>query len=449
MGSISPSSPPFSVIIVGAGIAELASAIPISRRGHSVTVLESKPGLNEFGASIGILPSGVKILKAFGLESVFLPVVTREDALEVRDGASNKILGRVIQNAKSTSSILYGGEVWHIHRADYQQVLATAAQKYGTRIIFNTNVKSVDPDSTTVHLDDGSSLQADLIVGADGMRSAVRHSIPATSDVEPKKLFEDCFRCTVPKDRMENNPKLSWLLTNNQAMFFTSPGRYVLSWPLPPNRPYDVVTCILRESHVPPGHWGIRADPSEMAKHFDQFSPEIRELLANVDDCMQWALGELPPMQTFRSDNGRVMLLGDAAHAQIPHSASGGNSAIEDGACIGECLHYASKCNKSIADATAAFETIRKPRVERMQLASHDGYGFLSAGGEGKEQRDAFLGALVKANEEELKLPVEERKKKPLPPADMNAPFPTPPYLQWLYGYDAIAETRRWCEENM
>ena len=122
------------------------------------------------------------------------------------------------------------------------------------------------------------------------MKSAVRHSIPAVADVEPKALEEACFRCTVPKEKMRGNPKMEWLLENENEMFWTAPGRYVLSWPLRQNRPYDVVTCIQRPSDVPPGRWGVSADPEEARKDFQDFCPEIRELMSHMESAEKWTL---------------------------------------------------------------------------------------------------------------------------------------------------------------
>lgn len=126
----------------------------------------------------------------------------------------------------------------------------------------------------------------------------------------------------------------------------------------------------------------------------------------------------------------------------IPHSASGGNSAIEDAVCISECLDWAAKNGQDVSGATQAFEDLRKARVERMQTASQEGYGFLGAGGEFEKIRDAAMAEAKQHSDAELALSEEERRKQPLAPSDMHARFPLPPYLQWLYGYDATNVTK-------
>ena len=121
---------------------------------------------------------------------------------------------------------------------------------------------------------------------------------------------------------MRGNPKVEWLLHNGDEAWLGK-ERYVLTWPLPPDRPYDIVSAVSRPSDVPAGQWGCVVDPSEMQQEFSHFCPEIRELLSHVDRCIKWTIAELPRLQTFRSDNGRVVLVGDSAHGMVPHAASG------------------------------------------------------------------------------------------------------------------------------
>ena len=317
-----------------------------------------------------------------------------------------------------------------------------------------SKLNEFDVDEGIVFCSDGTTYSADVIVGADGLKSAVRKSILRLSHVEPIAwATETCYRCTVPKSRMVENDLLQPLLNHEKEMAWMAPGRYVLSWPLPPHRPYDVVLSIVEPGDVPLGKWGHSVDPKEATKRFDDFCPQIKELLSHVDRAIKWTLGELPALATCKSENGRAVVLGDAFHGMLPHSASGGNSAIEDAVSIAECLdrawHEHVVTGKDIFEligrSTQAFENVRKTRVERMQIASHEGYDFLAGtDADFVPIRDKILADQTKVYDIELEIPEEERRARPKAEHDMNARFQTEPYLQWLYGYDSVAVTKEY-----
>ncbi len=359
--------------------------------------------------------------------------------MDIRDGADNKVLGALFFNEANTSEILYGEPGWTIHRADYQQLLAKGALDYGAKLIFNAEITRVDVETNTVHLQDGRILTADLIVGADGQRSPVRASIPKTADAELIPLDEKAYRCTVDKADMVHNPNLKWLLEKGTSQSWLMPKKYVLAWPMPPDKPYDVVVCVGDGCDVPYGHWGIKADPKQVADEFGDACPAIRDLLAKIGPCVQWRLAELPPLKTCRSDKGGVVLLGDAWHAMFPHAGSGGSTAIEDGAVLGECVGWASKNGRPIAEATKAYEVLRKPRVERIQAVSREGVGFFHGEVAG---RNAMLAKQYEIQKADLARPEEERRADPKPSGNMDAPYMSRPYFQWLFGFDAVEDTQ-------
>lgn len=238
---------------------------------------------------------------------------------------------------------------------------------------------------------------------------------------------------------MYGNPLLEVLLdpAKLDGTAYMLEGKYVLTWPMRPGVPFEMIACVSEKaSDIPSGKWGIRADPKEVLRQFSHFYPQISEPLKNVDRAIKWNIGDLPVLSTWRSPNGRVVLAGDAAHAMIPHAASGSSSAIEDAAVLAETLTWAFQHGKPVSDATEAYEWIRKPRVTRLQEISRDLFGFLSASGEAVQTRNATLRELDKQMWEALKVPEEERRKMPKPEQDIMAPFPT----QWLYGYNAIQD---------
>ncbi|KPI41779.1 3-hydroxybenzoate 6-hydroxylase 1 [Cyphellophora attinorum] len=451
-GVAKPASFDDRILVVGAGIGGLSAAIALSRAGFkSVTVLEARDDLNEFGASIGIWPFAAKVLQSYGLEALMSEYVTTSDMTEIRNGYNNESLGYLAQNVADVNRIRYGAPSWGIHRVDYQRVLAEGARRQGCDIIFNQKVTRVNDDPLTVWCRHGGEknapdtpYRADLVVAADGLNSAVRSSVVSDAKFNPSP--EISFRCSVPKDRMRDHPLLSPLLENDNPKFWVMEGKYVLTWPLPPQRDFDVVVNISDPSAAMPpedGSWGTRVDKETMISQLGEMSPLIRALLDSVSQVVQWRTVEVLPIKTCRSPSGRIVLLGDAFHGMFPHNACGGSSAIEDGAVLAECAAWAARSNRSHLDATQAYEDLRTPRVRRMQERSRAGVGFLSAAGDAWERRNGALAAQRIANDIDIRRTVEERRAD-RPKPDMDAPWPSTEYLQWLNGYDAVLETRRY-----
>ena len=324
--------------------------------------------------------------------------------------------------------------------------MAKAAERYGAKILFNAQAEKVDIETQNVHLKDGRTLSADLIVGADGLRSPIRRSIPATAEAKLLSDPEVCYRCSVPKKRMRQNPLLAPLLEQKVSSFWYLEERYVLSWIMPENRDFDVVAGTWdpeQGSDLPLGSWGIQADVAEVVEHFTDANPIIQALLPEVSSAIKWRLVELESLTTCRSPNGQTVLVGDAHHGMFPHMACGGSSAIEDGAVLGECVAWAAKHGRSIADATKAYDELRVPRVTRLQQGSRDSRDLMTAARKEKERWLAGLAAIMKADEEDIKRSVEERKAS-VPEMDMNARWPDPKFIQWCLGYDAVKDAREY-----
>lgn len=356
MGSIGPADRTgLDVIVVGAGIAGLGVATALSQKGHHVTVLERHPYLNEFGASIGIQANGVQCIKAWGLERHFEPFISRPMWWEIINGLTGERIGHLPSNKNNYSTVEFGDEAWIINRKDYQDVLAQGATSAGAQIIFGIELVEINVDKCIALSKDGREFRANVIIGADGMASFVRSQIPAVSDIKPVALVEEqCWRCTAPKSLMRQSSRLKHLLEEPHSYAWSVPGRYVLGWPLVENRDFDIVLCLQKKGDVPPGRWGTKVDPEDGIQHFQDFCPLVVELLSHVETAVKWTLGEVPPLNTCKSKNGRVLLIGDAFHAMIPHSASGGGSAMEDAACVGECLDWAWQRHKQGADLNTA-----------------------------------------------------------------------------------------------
>lgn len=357
-----------NIIICGAGLGGLGAAIALARKGHTVSVYEAARGLSEVGAGIQIPPNASRILKDYGLESEFLEKVVWPQHFAFRRYATGELLGATPLHPHLTDR--YGHPYWLIHRADYQRLLFDAAEAQGAMIHLNSGIISVDQSTPSVTLKDGRILKADLIVGADGIRSRTRKAVLGSKDVEPISSSNCSYRATVPVEVMSADPEIAHLMTDINANCWIGPGHHCMAYPIRQGAMYNLVLSH-PAGNATAGMWNEPGDLEEMKKHYADFDPVVRRVLSKVESCLNWKVADLPSLPSWVSDSGKVVLIGDAAHAMTPFLAQGAAQAIEDGAVLGECLaRVESRCN--IPNVLRAYEAIRKPRAERVQQGSRE-----------------------------------------------------------------------------
>lgn len=407
--------PSFNIIICGAGLGGLAAAIGLTQHGHKVTVLEGAAELNEVGAGIQIPPNSVKILDIYGIKEQIEAAVTKPSYINLRRYETGEVL-----NGTDLSKMnqLYGYPYWLIHRADYQKILLDAAIKSGADVKFDHRIESVDPEATTVTLANGTVLHADLIIGADGIRSRVRDSaVVADEEVLPFASTNCAYRATVPRARMMEEPVLAKLMNEVNSNCWLGYRRHVMAYPIRNGEMYNIVMSHPGQASV--GKWNEPGKVEEMRNHYKNFEPTVRTLLTKVDNVLKWVLADLPILPRWTNKN--VVLIGDAAHAMLPYLAQGAAQAIEDGACICDEL---DKC-KSTSDIAAAmknYETRRKRRVEIIQQGARaNSHIWHMPDGDEQEERDAMMRA----------------------PADRKNPnqWSDPKFQKWMFGWNAFTDS--------
>ena len=173
------------------------------------------------------------------------------------------------------------------------------------------------------------------------------------------------------------------------------------------------------------GSWSQPGDVESVRTSFSDFAPLVHKLLQLVDSCLEWSLARVPEIPTWRSQDGTILLIGDAAHAPTPHLAQGSAMCMEDAAVIAKCLSCIS-IKEDIPKATFAFQEIRKPRTEKVQQASWEMQTFWSLpDGPQQEARDRKL-----RGEPAKDIQAVSEGQKSRGPA-------TP---SWLIDYDAIED---------
>ncbi|CAM1506026.1 Fc.00g056670.m01.CDS01 [Cosmosporella sp. VM-42] len=421
-----------NIIINGAGLGGLGAAIGLARKGHDITVLEGAPALSEVGAGIQIPPNSSRVLEAYGLTSKFHQKVVWPQHFAFRRYSTGALLGTTPLHPHLTQK--YGFPYWLIHRSDFLFILYEAAREAGVKVRLGCYVTSVDVNVPSVQLATGEILKADLVVGADGIRSQTRAAILGERNVELNAAANCSYRATVPAELMSLDPETSHLMTDINANCWIGPSHHIMAYPIRQGERYNLVL-----SHpggvAAAGQWNEPGNLEEMRNHFKDFDPVIRKVLDKVSSCLNWKIADLPALPTWISKSSKVILLGDAAHAMVPFLAQGAAQAIEDGACLAECLGRVQD-RADLPDLLLNYETIRKPRAERVQHGTRDS-SIVWHLDDGPEQ-DARDRAFATMASEIRDVEVEKALEKANPNSLSSTRF-----QEWLFGYDVFVVTNR------
>jgi salicylate hydroxylase len=347
-----------STIVVGAGIGGLTAALSLARAGRDVLVLEQAKQLGEVGAGIQLSPNATRVLYSLGLREQLEAVAFVPEAIEAR-ASSGRLVMRQPLGAHAISR--YGFPYLHLHRADLHAALAAAAAADPhVEIRLSARIAAVSTDSRSAHAVLAGSeerVDAELLVGADGIHSVVRESLLGRA--KPRFTGNVAWRALIPVDELSGDRPAP------VAGVWMGAGAHVVLYYLRGGELVNVVAVVEQDGWEVES-WSERGDPDELRAVFAGWHPSVTSTLAAVqpDTCYRWALLDREPLPSWSGE--RVVLLGDACHPTLPFLAQGAAMAIEDGACLALCLATGA----SPADALRRYEALRKPRTSKVQRVS-------------------------------------------------------------------------------
>jgi 2-polyprenyl-6-methoxyphenol hydroxylase-like FAD-dependent oxidoreductase len=341
------SSASLPVLVAGGGIGGVAVALALVRRGFTVKVLEQAPQLGEIGAGIQFGPNAFAALDALGIGDKARARAVYTDEMVMHDALDETLVGRIPTGAAFRER--FGNPYAVIHRADVHSSLLEGAQETGrVEVLTSTTVQRVEQDevSVLVHDSKGNMHQGLALVGADGVKSAVRRQYVGD---EARVSGHVVYRAVV--DKKDFPADLQW----NAASIWVGPNCHLVHYPLRGGEQYNVVvTFHSREQE----EWSVReGDRAEVLSYFDGICAKARQLIDLPKDWKRWATADREPIGQWTY--GRVALLGDAAHPTLQYLAQGACMAMEDAVTLGEALRVHDN------DFTQAFAHYQRSRVAR------------------------------------------------------------------------------------
>jgi len=342
-----------SVVIVGGGIGGLFAAKALIAHGLLVSVYEQAPALGEVGAGVYLTPNSVRHLLRVGLG----PAVEKWGARVGPDSRYFRHDGVLIAPVQVTDSSGWNA-AFGMHRADLVQFLAGALPPGVVHTGHRCTGFEQIGDTARVSFENGAMAEGDVVIAADGIHSELRQYVVPPS--RPVFSGSVAYRGMVPSALVPDWPAERWEMWLGQAKHF-------LTYPLRAGSLINYVGFVPADEEMKES-WSAPGEPDALRREFAGWDPRIRSLLQQVQSTFRSALYDREPLPTW--PKGRLSLLGDSAHAMLPHLGQGANQSIEDGIALATIL---SRADRDTAPAALlAYERLRRERVAQVQRGARE-----------------------------------------------------------------------------
>ncbi len=341
------------VAVVGAGYAGAAAARALSEAGASVTVYEQASQIREVGAGIGLRPSSMAQFERWGIGAAIKAVSSPSDGFEILTADDHRIA-----REEWPEKAAYGETTHLIHRGDFIEALVGSLPEGMVRLGHRLETVTDHGDSTTLGFANGEVATADLVIGADGIRSVVRERL--FTDAQPVFAGEHAYRAVIDIDETFG------MADDGDLRMFIGRGTKVYLLPLLHRRQVSFDVTALNAD----GTWAPAVTKDDIVATVQGFDERIVRMTERLDLATVniRAVYDIEPVERWHTDS--VVLIGDAAHAMCHHQGQGANSAILDAGVLADVL----VASDSVPEALAGFQATRKPVTDELQRISRHGW---------------------------------------------------------------------------
>ena len=347
------------VLIVGAGLGGLTAAAILLQRGHTVRVYEQAAALGEVGAGIQISANACKVLQELGLGDALDALAVAPTAFRFQVFNSGELLHEIPLGDSHEQA--FGAKYYHIHRADLHSMLARRVTELDRdAIVLKRSARSFaeDHESILLRFADGSETRGDLLIGADGIKSAVRAQI--IGDIAAYFTGYVAWRAVVDADQLPAN------YMDKVCTVWVGPQAHAVVYYLRRGELLNFVGIVENDDWRDES-WTVKDSWDKLKADFVPWHEDVQLLIDSLPrlDCYRWALYNRPPVTAWST--ARATLLGDAAHPTLPFMAQGAAMAIEDSAILVRALAQAD----TVDAALQLYQHNRYARTARIQNGSN------------------------------------------------------------------------------
>jgi 2-polyprenyl-6-methoxyphenol hydroxylase-like FAD-dependent oxidoreductase len=346
------------VLIAGGGIGGLAAAVGLAQRGHAVLVLEKAPALGEIGAGIQLGPNAFHAFDYLGVGEDARAMAVYIDALRLMDALTAEEIIHIDLGERFRARFKNPYAV--VHRGDLHGVFLRACRaRHNVELRVNSEVVDYEQDGThvTARLASGETHTGSALIGADGLWSNVRKQV--LGDSPPRVAGHTTYRSVIPTDQMPED--LRW----NAATLWAGPKCHLVHYPLSGWKVFNLVITCHNDAREPAA--GVPVSEAEVMKGFAHVHAKARKIIHTGSDWKYWVLCDRDPVDQWV--DGRVALLGDAAHPMLQYMAQGACMAMEDAVCLSRMVEaYPGDFGQAL-EAYCAHRVLRTTRVQLQSRA--------------------------------------------------------------------------------